>query len=266
MAAPDHGSSTTAPPAPLRPPAAARRRSPGEEARTLLAGQTLAALATLTADGDPWAAHVAYGLLPDGGAVILVSTLSEHGRQLREDPRASLLVAEPADGGDTLDTGRVTLAGIAVRPAGDELAAARAAYFAAVPAAEGYADFGDFAFWVLRPRRVRWVGGFARMGWAEVDDYARAEPDPVAPIAARAARHMDADHADALVAMARGPAGFSDATAATCLRADRYGLDLWVTTPRGDAGARVGFERPCAAAADLRPAAVELTRRARAAA
>jgi heme iron utilization protein len=154
----------------------------------------------------------------------------------------------------------VTLAG-AVRP-GD--ADARAAYVAGVPSGDVYVDFGDFDLWVLGVDRVRWVGGYGRMASASAEDYAAAAPDPVAPSAAGAVAHLNEDHADALLEMARALAGHPDATSATCTGADRYGLDLTVATPRGVAPARVGFAEPCRAPGDLRGATVELARRARA--
>ena len=64
--------------------------------------------------------------------------------------------------------------------------------------------------------------------------------------------------------MAQALGGYPDATAATCTGADRYGLDLQVSTPRGSAPARVGFAEPVTEKAGLRGATVELTRRARA--
>ena len=228
---------------PLRAPEPARVRTPAEEARALVAAHASGLLATLTADGDPWGSLVAYGTLPDGAPVLHVSTLAEHGRNLARDGRASLVVAEDAAGGDPLDAGRVTLAGRAERPAGAAADAARSAFLAAVPGAERYADFADFTLYVLRVQRVRWVGGFARMDSIGADAYRAAEPDPVAGSAASAVRHLNDDHADALLAMAAGPGGFTDATAASCVGADRYGLDLWVETPRGAGPCRVGFAR-----------------------
>ena len=112
---------------------------------------------------------------------------------------------------------------------------------------------------------MRWVGGFARMDSVGGDAYRAAEPDPVAGSAASAVRHLNEDHADALLAMAAGPGGFTDATAAVCVGADRYGLDLRVETPRGAGPCRVGFAEPCAEPGGLRAATVELARRSRAA-
>ena len=128
--------------------------------------------------------------------------------------------------GDPLDSGRVTLAGGLEEPAGDELEAARAAYEAASPASGLYGGFGDFTYYALRVARVRWVGGYGRMDSTDADAYHAAEPDPVAAGAAYAIQHLNEDHADALLAMARTLGGHPDATEATCVRIDRYGLDL----------------------------------------
>jgi putative heme iron utilization protein len=250
--------------APLTKAPPARRRTAAEEARTIVAGTAVGTLASLTSAGDPWASIVTYGLLDDGTPVLCVSRLALHGRNLADDQRASLAVsAAVGEGEDPSDAGRVTLAGRVEQPAGEELDAARAAYRSAVSSAEVFAEFGDFAFWLLRPERIRWVGGFGRMAGADPADYAAAKPDPVAPSAAFAVEHLNDDHADALLDMARAIAGHTDATAASCLRADRYGLDLDVRTPRGRALARVGFAKPATAPDGLRAATVELARRAR---
>lgn len=127
---------------------------------------------------------------------------------------------------------RITLAGRVERPTGDEFAAAREAHLAGVPAAKYYVDFSDFSLWVLRVERVRWVGGYGRMDSATADAYNAAAPDPVTPVAAGAISHLNDDHADSLVAMAQRLGGFPDTTEAACTGADRYGLDLRVTTPR----------------------------------
>jgi putative heme iron utilization protein len=252
--------------APLAPVAAARTRSAAEEARTLVAQGRLAALSTISDDGAPWGSLVLYAALADGTPVLCLSTLAEHGRNLHRDPRASLVIGEAGVAGDPLDSGRVTLAGHVEAAAGDELEAARAAYRVASPASGLYGEFGDFTYYALRVERVRWVGGYGRMDSTDAAAYHAAAPDPVAGGAAYAVRHLNDDHADALLAMARALGGHPDATAAGCVRADRYGLDLTVSTPRGTAAARVAFAAPVTAPGGLRAATVELARRARAAA
>jgi heme iron utilization protein len=257
------GDGPAPPPPPLTPVPPTRRRTAGEEARTLVAQTAVGTLATLSDDGSPWASLVSYAALADGSPVLFVSTLAEHGRNLVRDARASLVVAETPSGSDPLADGRVTLAGRVVRPEGEREATARAAYLAAVPTARFYAEFKDFSLYVLEVERVRWVGGYGRMDSADAEAYANAEADPVGD-AGGAIEHLNADHADALLAMAQALGGHPDATAATCTAADRYGLDLQVETPRGSAPARVGFAEPVTERSGLRGATVELTRRARA--
>ncbi len=261
----DHGDPGDAPsvPPPLTQVADATRPSAAEEARTIAESTNTGTLATLTDDGGPWASYVTYGLL-GGAPVLCVSNLAEHGRNLAADPRASIAIVAPSSESDPLASGRVTLAGVVQAPTGDELTAARDAHLSAVEAAKYYIDYSDFALWVLRVHRVRWVGGYGRMESTTGEEYSAATPDPVAPKTAGAITHLNADHADALAAMAKVLGGYPDTTAATCTGADRYGLDLRLVTDRGIAYTRVGFAAPIDSIDQLRSATIELTHRARA--
>ncbi len=262
----DHGDPGDAPT--LAPPLTeadpAPRRTPAEEARTLVAQANIATLASLTEAGDPWASYVTYGTLDDGSPVLCLSRLAEHGRNLDGDPRASVAIVQEDPPADPLASARVTLAGVARRPDPDALATVREAHLSAVSAAHVYVDFTDFTLWVLEVDRVRWVGGYGRMDSADAEAYRTAVPDPVAAAAAGAVAHLNDDHADALLTMAQALGGFPDATAARCDAADRYGLDLSLDTPRGQAITRVGFAEPVDAPGGLRAATVALTQRARA--
>jgi putative heme iron utilization protein len=257
----DPGDARSMPP-PVTAVANPARPSAAEESRTIAASTNTGTLASLTAEGDPWASLVTYGLL-DGAPVLCVSNMAEHGRNLTADQRASIAIVGPATDPDPLAGGRVTLAGVVERPTAEEAVAARDAHLAGVPAAKYYVDYSDFALWVLRVHRVRWVGGYGRMDSATGEAYSAAAPDPVQPHAAGAIAHLNADHADALAAMARAFGGYPDTTSAICTGADRYGLDLKVTTERGVAYTRVGYAAPIDSIGELRSATVDLTRRAR---
>ncbi|MGB3326428.1 MAG: DUF2470 domain-containing protein [Mycolicibacterium fortuitum] len=261
----DHGDPGDAPsvPPPLTEVIEGARPSAAEEARTVAASTNAGTLASLTADGDPWASFITYGLLA-GQPVLCVSNMAEHGRNLAGDPRASISIVAPDAGSDPLASSRITLAGVAERPVGDELAAARQAHLDGVASARYYIDFSAFSLWVLRVQRVRWVGGYGRMDSTTGEAYAEAEPDPVSPHAAGAIEHLNADHADSLADMARALGGYPDTTSAVCTGADRYGLDLRVTTERGIAYTRVGYAAPIGSYGELRAATVELAQRAQA--
>jgi putative heme iron utilization protein len=215
----------------------------------------------LAVDGDPWASLVAYGLL-GGTPVLCVSDLAEHGRNLARDRRASMSIVAATSNDDPLAGSRVTLAGAATRPATAELDAARQAYLVAVPGAGSYLNFSDFTLWLLKVQRVRWVGGYGRMDSVTGEEYDAATPDPVALASARAIAHLNADHAEALVAMARAFGGYPDTDSAVCTSIDRYGLHLRVPTARGDAHVRVDFPSRLESADQLRSATADLARAA----
>jgi putative heme iron utilization protein len=88
--------------------------------------------------------------------------------------------------------------------------------------------------------------------------------DPVSEGAARAIEHLNDDHDDALLDMARAIGGCPEATAARCVDADRAGLDLIATTPSGETEVRVPYDEPIDAPDGLRKATVKLAQRARA--
>jgi putative heme iron utilization protein len=239
------------PPAPGEGSAAAGTRPPApepshaERARTIVAGQGRAALSTLSLDppGMPFGSVITYGVDPAGRPSFFVSTMAEHTRNLDADPRASVLVVEntPA-GADPLASGRVTLVGeVAEITDAAERAAARDGYLAANPSAF-YVDYGDFRCLRLEVTGVRYVGGFGRMSWVDVDAYAAAHPDPLAPAADGIIGHMNADHADSLVLLCHHDAGRADVTAASMTAVDRYGFDVVADLANGHQEAlRIGF-------------------------
>jgi heme iron utilization protein len=88
--------------------------------------------------------------------------------------------------------------------------------------------------------------------------------DPVSRGAERAIAHLNDDHADALLEMARAIGGCPEASAGRCVDADRTGLDLVATTAGGEVGVRVPYDEPIDGPEGLRKATVKLAQRARA--
>lgn len=255
---------------PAEPPTnPAAEPSHAERVRTLVAGQTQGALATLALDppGTPFGSVVTYGLDGRGRPVGFVSTLAEHTRNMLADSRASLLVVEATpDGADPLAAGRATLLGT-LAPVADaaEAESAKAAYLAVNPQAF-YVAYGDFLCVRLEVVSIRYVGGFGRMSWVEAEDYAAAEPDPLAADAAGIVGHMNADHAGAMVELCHAYAGRTDVTAACMTAVDRYGFEVVaeVTGPRTQAAFRVGFRSPQTTTEAVRTEIVAMLRAARA--
>lgn len=248
---------------PLTPPDTAAP-SHAERARTLLASHRFGTLGTIALDptGYPYGSFTTYAMEgPD--PVFLISRLAAHTKHLEADARASLMVAEASEA-NPLANGRVTLVGDCRRIEGDPVAA-KEAFLARHPDAAYYAGFSDFGFFRLRVEAVRYIGGFGRMSWVDVEAWRASTPDPLAPHAADILAHMNADHADALVAYARAFTRATDAEEVVMNAIDRYGFELSVRTDGGPRPARLAFAKPIETPTDARRALVALVKDARAA-
>lgn len=212
--------------------------------------------------GFPYGSVVNYALASDGSPIILTSTLAEHTRNFTEDPRASLFVNEGGGGGDVLALGRVTLLCVVERTDDPD---ARARYLARHPDAAYYADFKDFAFYLLKVQGIRYIGGFGRMSWTSADAFATAIADPTTVFAASVISHMNQDHADSLVLLCRHQAGLADTTAAVLKAVDRLGFEMSAATPAGPRFVRLGFPVPVDTPEQTRAAFVAMVKEARSA-
>jgi heme oxygenase (biliverdin-IX-beta and delta-forming) len=237
----------------------------GERSRTLVAGLRTGTLSTIARQpaGFPHGSFVTFAM-DAADPVFFISLMAEHTKNLELDPRASLLVAETGHP-DPLANGRVTLLGKVRRlPAGAEAERARAAYLAAHPNASYYVEYADFAFWRLGVEAVRYIGGYGRMSWVELEEYRSGMPDPIAPHAAGLLAHMNADHAATLADYCRAFTKAKDARSAVMSAIDRYGFEMSAVTERGPRPIRLAFPAPISTPEDARRELIALAERARA--
>jgi putative heme iron utilization protein len=255
-------------PTPLEEPTLPAARAPthAERCRTLAAGAKSAALCTVARDpsGFPYGSLVTVAIDDVGRPLLLLSELAEHTGNLHAQPEASVLLTEPLGAHDQpLALGRVTILGPCARVAREESDAVRGAFLAQQPSASYYVDFKDFAFYRVEPLALRYVGGFGRMSWVTAEDYRAAQPDPLAASAAGILKHMNDDHADAVLGYATSLAGIPDATSATMTAVDRYGFELATVTPKGPRATRLAFDVEVVTSDEVRRAMVALVKRAR---
>lgn len=123
--------------------------------------------------------------------VFVMSQLAEHTRNLLADARASLLLVAPGPG-PVLQRARATLIGHCepCHPGFDE----EKRWLRYLPDAAEYLALGDFQWFRLQPERARYVGGFGRMGWFELDSWAQRQPaEPDEPLL-EAAQSLLSEH------------------------------------------------------------------------
>jgi putative heme iron utilization protein len=123
-------------------------------------------------------------------------------------------------------------------------------------------DFDDVSFYRMDLLDVYYVGGFGVMGWVNASDYDGAQPDPLADAAAGIIEHMNADHKEALVLLAKTCAGIESQEAAMT-SVDRLGFHVRLKTADGMRGARIGFLREVRDTNEARKVLVEMVQQAR---
>jgi putative heme iron utilization protein len=100
------------------------------------------------------------------------------------------------------------------------------------------------------------------MGWVSAYDYFGSQPDPLADSMAEIIGHMNADHKDALVLLARQFAGI-ESQEATMTAVDRLGFQVRLKTPDGMRGARIAFLQEVRNPEETRSVLVQMVQRAR---
>jgi putative heme iron utilization protein len=204
-----------------------------------------------------------FALDSSGRPIFLISNMAMHTQNLKTDPRANLFVAQTLIDGDPLGAARATLIGKAERMPESDIPAARSAYLAAHENSQYWVDFADFGFFRLEPLDIYYVGGFGVMGWVESQDYERASPDPLAAAAPGIIAHMNADHVDAMILLARVRAGLI-ATEAAMTSVDRLGFTLRLNTAEGMKSTRINYPREVQTPQETRRVLVEMVAHAKA--
>jgi putative heme iron utilization protein len=126
------------------------------------------------APGYPFGSIVNFALDEIGRPILVLSGLAVHTKNLKEDPKSSLVVYGEGAETDVLGTARMTVMGEVHAVPEEELDTARSTFFARHPDAEQYMEFADFAVYRMEVNDVYYVGGFGMMGWVIPSDYGAA--------------------------------------------------------------------------------------------
>jgi len=140
---------------------------PAKTTRALIDGASRAYLGSLAertgaagSETFPFVSLVLPGRDGTGQPLLLLSDLSDHAKNLKRDPHASLLYDGTAGLKEPLTGARVTLIG---RIVAADTAENRRLYLAAQPSAEDYAGFGDFHLYRFEIQEALLVAGFGRI-------------------------------------------------------------------------------------------------------
>ena len=221
-------------------------------ARELLLKEYRGALSTLSKamPGFPFGSVVPYCLDEQGRPLILISRIAQHTHNLRQDPKCSLLIGE-READDVQAVGRLTYLAEAEKLAeAVAIEAAAERYYRYFPDSANYHKAHDFDFWVLKPVRHRYIGGFGAIHW--IDQLTLANPF-VGKAERSMVEHMNTDHAQA-IAHYVDLAGLSASEPAQLAGIDSEGMHLRI----GQALHWLPFAEPCNTPTQVREALVSL--------
>ena len=143
--------------------------------------------------GYPFGSVVPYYLTPAGDAIIYISDIALHTRNIKANDKVSLTIFDAGED-DSQANGRVTIMGSAELANQNDV---KAQYFRLFPQAKKYEQTHDFNFFVIRTERVRFIGGFGKIHWVdkvywsvEAQDWHGAPESMI--------NHMNEDHQDAM--------------------------------------------------------------------
>ena len=226
--------------------------SANRQARALLLKEYRGVLSTHSKSmpGDPFGSVVPYCLDDEGRPLILISRIAQHTHNLQLDGKCSLLVGERG-AEDVQAVGRVTLMAEAEKITdGVRIEAAAQRYYRYFPESESYHSAHDFDFWVLKPVRYRYIGGFGAIHW--LDNVALANPF-AGPAEISMVEHMNDDHTKAIAHYVE-LAGLPATPPAVLVGIDSEGMHLRI----GQSLYWLAFAEPCNTPTQVRQALVQL--------
>jgi len=226
--------------------------SANRQARALLLKEYRGVLSTHSKSmpGYPFGSVVPYCLDDEGRPLILISRIAQHTHNLQLDAKCSLLVGERG-AEDVQAVGRVTLMAEAEKITdGVRIEAAAQRYYRYFPESESYHSAHDFDFWVLKPVRYRYIGGFGAIHW--LDNVALANPF-AGPAEISMVEHMNDDHTKAIAHYVE-LAGLPATPPAVLVGIDSEGMHLRI----GHGLYWLAFAEPCNTPTQVRQALVQL--------
>ena len=205
--------------------------------------------------------------------IILISSIAEHTKNIITNPKVSLLVFESANlkSAENLQANaRLTLIGAAEKLEKDD-ADLMTRYGRYLPESLGYFAKHDFTFYRINIYKARYISGFGKMGWMAGSEISDGEltknNNQLSTIETSMIEHMNADHADSLLAYCKHFYGISPSRA-TLIGVDYDGFYIEAVIgnePNNDIRIlRFNFEIPIFDANSARMAFVGLSKEARA--
>ena len=170
------------------------------EARRLFFGSHTGILSTLSNEEDikgyPFGSLTPYAIDKHGEAIILISDIAQHTKNILSDPRVSLTIIETITG-EVQAKGRFTYLGRVIKVSNVEMDDVSRRYTSLYPESKGYFNAHGFSFYRIKFEKGRFIGGFGKIFWITPDELLLEKSFTVEEEQS-AIDHMNNDHKEAI--------------------------------------------------------------------
>ncbi len=209
-------------------------------------------------EGYPIGSVIPYSTDQRGRPVVLISTIAEHTKNIKNNPKVALTVQE-SPSGNVQAKGRISILGEmhSLAPDAEEC---RQRYYRYFPTSKDYHEAHDFHFYYLSPLTVRYIGGFGKIHWVEGSDFELENPFFGAE-ERRIVDHMNEDHRHNLRSYCRHykKVSLSEGQELSMLGLDSEGFDVMA----GEQRLRFSFPHRITTAQEARQMMVDMAKAAK---
>ncbi len=142
------------------------------QARNLLRQQELAVLSTHSKSTPeyPFGSVTTYISSVKGETIFYISNLAQHTRNILNNPKMCLTVFE-GNQNDPNAGARLSIMGEAELVEETDIESVKQRFFALYPDSREYQKMHDFNFYILKTKRVRYIGGFGDINWISKEQW-----------------------------------------------------------------------------------------------
>ncbi len=142
------------------------------QARNLLRQQELAVLSTHSKSTPeyPFGSVTTYISNVNGETIFYISNLAQHTRNILNNPKMCLTVFEGNEN-DPNAGARLSIMGEAQLVDESDIESVKQRFFALYPDSREYQKMHDFNFYILKTKRVRYIGGFGDINWISKEQW-----------------------------------------------------------------------------------------------
>ena len=151
-------------------------------------------------DKYPFGSFVTYITGRDRSIYFYLSDIAEHTKNLKNNPKGCLTISNKIHLGDKQDSQRLTIIGDLEKVESKNIDFCRERFHFHFPKSKEYDKFHSFHFYKLSPISARWIGGFGKICWLDIEEWISKEEDILWKISEnKIIEHMNTDHKNSII-------------------------------------------------------------------